>query len=639
MARCSTRGTLARSAGVGGEGCRLWFGLTMLSEGLWARHQWAPQGSHISGATTKSCRREGQLMDFLQEDKDLPAAVSMLVRSAALTGRVWLDVHLEDVSRLGAPTSAQLLVDLRRIVYRLLGRDTITETRSDHSGVTSSKIVLDPQKLPPAEDLLRWPWSHRWQMFRSIVEHHLLDTTKGEGEQATPVETAVFEAFEARKSDDQVPDWAHGAFAAMVLEYVASLNRRPEPTMLREHEFDSLAATIALSCEISLPGAPLAKASPQLQEKLAHVKMIMSQVITTHFHANAEVRMPTRGIAVSTYFQASAHLLMDIARLLQLDADFGQGAMVRVPQCRPWAFGGTPLVAALPADYVVPKVWEHTEQGGTFGGTNRPYAGAWGEDKPLPKGEHKIQLYSMATPNGVKATIFLEELVDALPNFEYDAWFIPINGAQFTSGFHAANPNSKIPAMMDYTDSSKPVRVFESGSILLYLADKFDKEGRFFPKEYPARAECQNWLMWQMGTAPFLGGGFGHFYHYAPVKIEYAINRYAMETKRLFDVLDKHLGEGNKKYVCGDQYTIADMAIFPWIAGFVDGIIYGEAQEFLQVKEYKHLCAWSKRIGDRAAVKRGVMVNRAWGEKSSQLHNGHARSDFQSKTQDKLEAK
>eukprot|EP00913_Durusdinium_trenchii_P018901 g17761.t1 len=269
-----------------------------------------------------------------QEDKDLPAAVSMLVRSAALTGRVWLDVHLEDVSRLGAPTSAQLLVDLRRIV------DTITETRSDHSGVTSSKIVLDPQKLPPAEDLLRWPWSHRWQMFRSIVEHHLLDTTKGEGEQATPVETAVFEAFEARKSDDQVPDWAHGAFAAMVLEYVASLNRRPEPTMLREHEFDSLAATIALSCEISLPGAPLAKASPQLQEKLAHVKMIMSQVITTHFHANAEVRMPTRGIAVSTYFQASAHLLMDIARLLQLDADFGQGAMVRVPQCRPWAFGG-----------------------------------------------------------------------------------------------------------------------------------------------------------------------------------------------------------------------------------------------------------------------------------------------------------
>lgn len=293
---------------------------------------------------------------------------------------------------------------------------------------------------------------------------------------------------------------------------------------------------------------------------------------------------------------------------------------------------------SLPADYVVPKVWEYKEQGGTFGGTNRPYAGAWGEDKPLEKGEHKIQLYSMGTPNGVKVTILLEELVETFPDFEYDAWLIPINGVQFTSGFHSVNPNSKIPAMMDYSDKDKPVRVFESGSIMLYLADKFDKDGKFFPKEYPARAECQSWLMWQMGSAPFIGGGFGHFYHYAPVKIEYAINRYAMETKRLLDVLDKHLGEGSKQYVCGDQYTIADMAIWPWIGWLVDGKIYGEAAEFLQVQEYKNVCAWSKRIGERPAVKRGVMVNRPFGEKSQQLHNRHARSDFETKTQDKLEA-
>jgi len=297
----------------------------------------------------------------------------------------------------------------------------------------------------------------------------------------------------------------------------------------------------------------------------------------------------------------------------------------------------TKEIPSLPAEYTVPKVWEYKEQGGTFGGTNRPYAGAWGEDKPLQKGEHKIQLYSMGTPNGVKATILLEELVETFPDFEYDAWLIPINGVQFTSGFQAANPNSKIPAMMDHSDPAKPVRVFESGSILLYLCDKFDKDGKFFPKEYPARAECQNWLMWQMGSAPFIGGGFGHFYHYAPVKIEYAINRYSMETKRLLDVLDKHLGEGDKQYVCGDQYTIADMAIWPWIGWLVDGKIYGEAGEFLQVKEYKNVCAWSARIGARPAVKRGVMVNRPFGEKSQQLHNRHARSDFETKTQDKLE--
>ncbi|CAJ1444888.1 unnamed protein product [Effrenium voratum] len=282
------------------------------------------------------------------------------------------------------------------------------------------------------------------------------------------------------------------------------------------------------------------------------------------------------------------------------------------------------------------QVWEYKDQGGAFGGTNRPYAGAWGEDKPLPKGEHKLQLYSMGTPNGVKATILLEELVELFPDFEYDAWLIPINGVQFTSGFQGINPNSKIPAMVDHSEKN-PVRVFESGAILMYLADKYDKDGVFMPKEYPARAECQNWLMWQMGSAPFIGGGFGHFFNYAPIKIEYAINRYAMETKRLLDVLDKHLGEGNKKYVCGDQYTIADMAIWPWIGWLVDGKLYG-AGEFLQVEEYKNVCAWSKRIGERPAVKRGVMVNRPFGEKSSQLHNRHARSDFETKTQDKLEA-
>lgn len=295
-------------------------------------------------------------------------------------------------------------------------------------------------------------------------------------------------------------------------------------------------------------------------------------------------------------------------------------------------------ILALPSDYEVPKIWEYKDQGGTFGGTNRPYAGAWGEDKALQKGKHPIQLHSMATPNGVKVTIFLEELCDVLPSFDYDAFLLPINGAQFTSGFHAANPNSKIPAMLDYSDPAKPVRVFESGSILLYLADKFDKDGKFFPKEYPARAECQNWLMWQMGSAAFIGGGFGHFYHYAPVKIEYAIDRYAMETKRLFDVLDKHLGEGNKQYICGDQYTIADMAIYPWIGGFVEGVMYGEAKEFLQVAQYKNLCAWCQRLAERPAVKRGRMVNKPWGDKSTQLHNRHSREDFNTKTQDKLEA-
>lgn len=282
----------------------------------------------------------------------------------------------------------------------------------------------------------------------------------------------------------------------------------------------------------------------------------------------------------------------------------------------------------LPAEYEVPKVWEHKEQGGKFGGTNRPYAGAWGEDKPLPKGEHALQLYSLGTPNGVKVTILLEELVELFPDFEYDAWLTMINGAQFTSGFHAANPNSKIPAMMDYSDATKPVRIFESGSIMMYLADKYDKDGAFFPKEYPLRAECQSWLMWQMSGAPFIGGGFGHFYHYAPIKIEYAIDRYSMETKRLVDVLDKHLASGGP-YVCGEQYTIADMAIWPWIGALVLGRLYGAAAEFLDVEQYTHVIAWAKKIDERPAVKRGRKVNKAWGDESEQLHNRHSRTDFE----------
>lgn len=278
-----------------------------------------------------------------------------------------------------------------------------------------------------------------------------------------------------------------------------------------------------------------------------------------------------------------------------------------------------------------------SESGGQFAGTNRPFAGAWGEDKPLQKGDHALQLYSLGTPNGVKVTILLEELVDVFPDFEYDAWLIKIDGAQFTSGFQSANPNSKIPAMMDHTDPAMPVRIFESGSIMMYLADKFDKDGLFFPKEYPARAECQSWLMWQMAGAPFIGGGFGHFYNYAPVKIEYAIDRYSMETKRLVDVLDKHLADG-RKFVCGEQYTIADMAIWPWIGNLALGRLYGKANEFLQMESYKHVCDWATRISERPAVKRGRMVNRPFGDKSEQLHERHARTDFETKTQDKVEA-
>eukprot|EP00930_Biecheleria_cincta_P071038 TRINITY_DN58599_c0_g1_i1.p1 TRINITY_DN58599_c0_g1~~TRINITY_DN58599_c0_g1_i1.p1 ORF type:complete len:330 (+),score=47.81 TRINITY_DN58599_c0_g1_i1:85-990(+) len=291
---------------------------------------------------------------------------------------------------------------------------------------------------------------------------------------------------------------------------------------------------------------------------------------------------------------------------------------------------------SLPADYKVPKVWEYKEQGGQFGGTNRPFAGAWKGEGELPKGEHALQLYSLGTPNGVKVTIMLEELVELFPDFEYDAWLQRIDGNQFLTGFNNINPNSKIPAMVDHSDPAKPVRVFESGAIMLYLAEKFDKDGVFFPKEYPMRAECQSWLMWQMGSAPFIGGGFGHFYNYAPIKIEYAIDRYTMETKRLIDVLEKHL-ESAGPYVCGEQYTIADMAIWPWIGNLVLGKLYGAA-EFLEVAKYTRVLAWANLIAERPAVKRGRMVNRPYGELSEQLHERHSRADFETKTQDKLQA-
>ncbi|MGB5870614.1 MAG: glutathione-dependent disulfide-bond oxidoreductase [Albidovulum sp.] len=287
----------------------------------------------------------------------------------------------------------------------------------------------------------------------------------------------------------------------------------------------------------------------------------------------------------------------------------------------------------MPAEYTPPKVWTwDKENGGQFSKTNRPIAGPT-HDKPLPEGKHPFQLYSMATPNGVKVTVMLEELLElGHKGAEYDAWMIKIgDGDQFGSGFVGINPNSKIPALVDRS-GAKPVRVFESGSILLHLADKF---GAFIPKDGAARTECLNWLFWQMGSAPYLGGGFGHFYAYAPFKIEYAIDRFAMETKRQLDVLDRQLAE--HRFIAGEEYTIADMAIWAWYGGLVLGRQYGAA-EFLDVTSYKHVMRWAEAIDARPAVQRGRKVNRDWGDLDMQLPERHDASDFELRTQDKLGA-
>jgi GST-like protein len=285
------------------------------------------------------------------------------------------------------------------------------------------------------------------------------------------------------------------------------------------------------------------------------------------------------------------------------------------------------------ADYTPPKVWTwNKESGGRFASINRPIAGAT-HDKDLPVGKHPLQLYSLATPNGVKVTVMLEELLAAgHVGAEYDAWLIKImDGDQFGSGFVEANPNSKIPALVDRSGAT-PIRVFESGSILVYLAEKF---GAFLPTDAAKRAEVLSWLFWQMGAGPMLGGGFGHFYAYAPVKIEYAIDRFAMEVKRQLDVLDRRLGES--EYVGGNDYSIADMAVWPWYGALVKGLVY-EAAEFLQVNEYKNVQRWTDMIAARPAVKRGRMVNRVMGEHSSQLPERHDAADFETRTQDKLDA-
>ena len=285
------------------------------------------------------------------------------------------------------------------------------------------------------------------------------------------------------------------------------------------------------------------------------------------------------------------------------------------------------------SSYTPPNVWSwKNENGGRFANINRPAAGPT-HDKDLPVGRHPLQLYSLATPNGVKVTVMLEELL-ALGHrgAEYDAWLIRINdGEQFGSGFVALNPNSKIPALLDRTGPTH-VRVFESGAILLYLAEKF---GAFLPASGAERAECLSWLFWQMGSAPFLGGGFGHFYAYAPAKIEYAIDRYAMEVKRQLDVLDRRLAVS--PYLAGNDYSIADMAVWPWYGTLVKGQLY-EAGEFLQVEEYKNVLRWTDQIARRSAVQRGRMVNRTWGKPSSQLRERHDAGDFDNQTQDKLAA-
>ena len=283
-------------------------------------------------------------------------------------------------------------------------------------------------------------------------------------------------------------------------------------------------------------------------------------------------------------------------------------------------------------DYTPPEIWTWNKaNGGRFASINRPVAGPTHE-KELPVGRHPLQLYSLATPNGVKVTVMLEELLAlGIEGAEYDAWLIRIgDGDQFGSGFVAVNPNSKIPALMDRSGPT-PIRVFESGAILLYLAEKFEK---FLPTGLAMRTECLSWLFWQMGAAPYLGGGFGHFYAYAPTKIEYAIDRFAMEVKRQLDVLDRRLAQA--EYMAGSEYTIADMAIWPWYGALANGQLYGKSAEFLQVQDYANVQRWVKQIGARPAVQRGRMVNRATGEPSSQLHERHDAADFATRTQDKL---
>ncbi len=282
--------------------------------------------------------------------------------------------------------------------------------------------------------------------------------------------------------------------------------------------------------------------------------------------------------------------------------------------------------------YIPPKVWKwDAESGGRFASINRPISGAT-HDKDLQVGKHPLQLYSLGTPNGVKVTVMLEELLAAgHSGAEYDAWLVNImEGDQFSSGFVSANPNSKIPALMDHS-TNPPTRVFESGSILLYLSEKFDA---FLPRDPRKRTEALSWLFWQMGSAPYLGGGFGHFYAYAPIKIEYAIDRFAMEVKRELDVLDKRLADN--EFMAGDEYSIADMAIWPWYGALASGVVY-DAGEFLQVHEYENVQRWTKQIAERPAVKRGRMVNRTFGKPETQLRERHDASDFDTRTQDKLD--
>ncbi len=274
-------------------------------------------------------------------------------------------------------------------------------------------------------------------------------------------------------------------------------------------------------------------------------------------------------------------------------------------------------------EYIPPKVWTwNKESGGKFASINRPVAGSTHEKK-LNVGKHPLQLYSLGTPNGVKVTIMLEELLAlGKTDAEYDAWLIDISsGDQFGSGFTEINPNSKIPALMD-NSTNPPIRVFESGAILVYLAEKYHA---FLPTESAARAECMSWLFWQMGSAPFLGGGFGHFYAYAPIKLEYPIDRYAMEVKRQLDVLNRNLA--TRQFLCGDEYTIADMATYAWYGVLVEGKLY-DAAEFLDVQSYTHVVRWAKEIHDRPAVKRGRRVNRAWGDPASQVLERHKASDL-----------